>query len=179
MLKALIFSLLTATTAFSQQVAEVRLDLSKQLGPLNIDHFALGQGGLAPEPIFEDRIPEIRALRPRVIRLFIQEYFDVLPAPGKYDWTKLDQAVDTILKTGATPLMCIAIKPKILFPKIDDKVTDPNDYPAWERLIYSMVQHYKLRSPGIQYWEIANEPDIGENGGWSISFHARRLHAVL
>lgn len=170
MLRAVFLLLSPAMIAFTQQVTEVRLDLAKELGPLNIEQFALGQGGLAPEPIFDNRIPEIRALRPKVIRLFIQEYFDVLPAADKYDWSKLDRAVDTILKTGATPLMCIAIKPKLLFPKIDDTVTDPNDYGAWGRLIYSMVLHYKQRGSSIQYWEIANEPDIGENGGCPYRF---------
>ena len=32
--------------------------------------------------MWEDRLTEIRALRPRLIRLFIQEYFDLLPARG-------------------------------------------------------------------------------------------------
>ena len=146
------------------------MDLSKPQAALEMDHFALGQGGLAPEPMWTDRVPEIRALRPRVVRLFIQEYFDVLPVRGKYDWSKLDQSVDTILKSGATPLMCIAIKPKILFPKIDEAVTDPNDYPAWEQLIYNMVLHYKQRGSDIRYWEVANEPDIGENGGCPYLF---------
>jgi len=41
-----------------------------------------GQGGLSKEPMWEDRLTEIRALRPRLIRLFIQEYFDLLPARG-------------------------------------------------------------------------------------------------
>jgi hypothetical protein len=170
MLRTLFLFVATASIVFTQQVAEVRIDLSKPQAPLDIDRFALGQGGLAPEPIWPDRIPEIRALRPRVIRLFIQEYFDVLPAVGKYDWSKLDQSVDTILKTGATPLMCIAIKPKVLFPKVDHSVTDPNDYAAWERLIYNMALHYKQRGSDIRYWEIANEPDIGENGGCPYLF---------
>lgn len=162
--------LAAASIVVAQQAADVRIDLSKPQAALEIDRIALGQGGLSPEPIWPDRIPEIRALRPRVIRLFIQEYFDVLPAAGKYDWSKLDQSVDTILKTGATPLMCIAMKPKVLFPKIDESITDPNDYPAWEQLIYHMVLHYKQRGSDIRYWEIANEPDIGENGGCPYLF---------
>ena len=28
-----------------------------------------------------------------------------------------------------------------------------------------MVRHYKERGSGIRYWEVANEPDIGEDGG--------------
>ena len=35
----------------------------------------------------------------------------------------------------------------------------------WDELIYQMVRHYRERGSGIQYWEIANGPDIGEDGG--------------
>lgn len=162
--------LLAGGVSVAQQNAEIRLGLSKPIGALDIDHFALGQGGLSPEPMWADRVPEVRALHPRLIRLFLQEYFDVMPEPGKYDWRKLDASVDTIRAAGASPLMCIAIKPKALFPKVDDSVTDPNDYPSWERLISAMVRHYKERGSGILYWEIANEPDIGERGGCPYQF---------
>ena len=149
---------------------DLRVDFSTPGGPLNIDHIALGQGGLSSDPIWADRMPEIAILHPRVIRLFLQEYFDVMPERGRYNWSKLDPAVDLIRQTGATPLMTIAIKPRVLFPAIDDKITDPTDYPAWENLISAMVRHYKQRGSGIIYWEIANEPDIGESGGCPYKF---------
>src|SRR5437867_9463297 len=82
----------------------------------------------------------------------------------------MDESVDLILKTGAKPLMCIAFKPKVLFPKIDQKIVEPADWAAWEVLIYTMVRHYKERGSGIRYWEISNEPDIGENGGCPYLF---------
>ena len=41
--------------------------------------------------------------------------------------------------------MNIAIKPRVLFPKIDHTITDPNDYGLWEKLISAMVEHYKAR----------------------------------
>jgi hypothetical protein len=66
--------------------------------------------------------------------------------------------------------MTIAFKPKALFPKIDDTVTDPTDYAVWDDLIAAMVGHYKERGSGIVYWEIANEPDIGESGGCPYRF---------
>lgn len=61
----------------------VNVDLNQRLGPMNIDRMALGQGGLSEEPMWDNRIAEIRALRPKIIRLFIQQYFDLLPAPGR------------------------------------------------------------------------------------------------
>src|SRR5262249_489844 len=135
-------------------------------------HIGLGQGGLSEEPMWQERAAEIRSLHPRLIRLFIQEYFDVLPAPGRYQFGSLDRSVDLILKTGPTPLMCIAVKPKVLFPKVDQDIVEPNDYAAWEELVSRMVEHYRERSPTVRYWEVMNEPDIGEDGGCPYRFRA-------
>src|SRR5437667_6327047 len=121
-------------TPSEPRAAAIKVFFNERLGPLEIDRMGLGQGGLSDEPMWGDRVPEIRALHPRLIRLFIQEYFDLMPVLDQYNWSKLDAAVDTIRATGATPLMNIAFKPRVLFPKTDDTITDPTDYDAWERL---------------------------------------------
>lgn len=158
--------------ALSAQAQQMRLDLAGKLGPLNIDRMALGQGGLSERPMWDDRVSDVRTLHPRIIRLFIQEYFDLMPSPGRYHWDTLDASVDLIRKTGATPLMNIDFKPRLLYPKVDEKIVDPTSYEQWERLIYEMVRHYRQRGSNIQYWEVANEPDIGENGGCPYLFTA-------
>jgi xylan 1,4-beta-xylosidase len=170
MLKPIFLVSFFGVFALMGQQANVKVELSQPGRPLDITHFSLGQGGLSDDPIWGSRIPEIRALHPRLIRLFIQEYFDVMPAVGQYNWTKLDKAVDMIREADSSPIMTIAIKPKALFPKIDDSITDPNDYAAWDKLIYAMVRHYKDRGLNGQYWEVANEPDIGEDGGCPYHF---------
>jgi hypothetical protein len=147
------------------RTVSVKATLAERLGPLAIDRMALGQGGLAEEPMWGNRIAEVRALRPGMIRLFIQEYFDLLPERGRYQFATLDRSVETIRKAGAEPLMCICFKPRVLFPKIDHAVVEPNDYDEWERLIHALVKHYRDTGAGIRYWEVANEPDIGESGG--------------
>lgn len=148
----------------------VKVFLDERLGPMQIERMALGQGGLSEEPMWDNRIAEIRSLRPQIIRLFIQEYFDLLPERGRCHFDTLDRSVDTILQAGAEPLMCICFKPSVLFPTIDQDIVEPNDYEEWEKLIYNMVLHYKNRSPKIRYWEIGNEPDIGESGGCPYRF---------
>jgi hypothetical protein len=159
-----------AIAAAQTRTADIRVDAGGRLGPLEIDRFALGQGGLSEEPMWAERAAEIRALKPRLIRLFLQEYYDLLPARGRYHFNTLDQSIDLILKTGAKPLMCIAFKPRVLYPKIDQDVVDPSSYEQWDALIYQLVRHYKERGAGIRYWEIANEPDIGESGGCPYRF---------
>lgn len=158
----------------SAQSRTVTLDLNfdKSLGPMQMDHISLGQGGLSDQPMWDNRIAEIRALHPRLIRLFVQEYFDIMPAEGKYHFDTLDQSVDEIVKTGATPLLAIAIKPKVLFPVINQRVVDPQDYSKWEDLIFHLVSHYMERGLHGLYWEVSNEPDIGEDGGSPYFFVA-------
>jgi xylan 1,4-beta-xylosidase len=151
-------------------LVHVEIDFARQLGAIKMNQMALGQGGLSSDVMFADRIGELRALRPRVIRLFVQEYFDLLPAPGQYNFAKLDPAVDAIVATGAEPIMCICFKPRLLFPEINQDRVEPNDYAAWQALISAVVKHYKQRGTEIHYWEIGNEPDIGEDGGSPYRF---------
>jgi hypothetical protein len=152
------------------QTALVHVAFSNPIGPMKIGQMALGQGGLSDEPMFENRIAEVRALHPKIIRLFVQEYFDLLPAPHHYHFASLDRSVENILKTGATPLMCLCFKPRVLFPKIDQDIVEPTSYAQWDKLIFELVKHYKQRHAGIRFWEIANEPDIGEDGGCPYRF---------
>lgn len=181
-----VFSLTTFWPVWGES-AQVEVLLQEKLGPLEIDRMALGQGGLSEEPMWDNRIAEIRALRPRMIRLFIQEYFDPLPERGRYHFDLLDRSVDTILQAGAEPLMCICFKPAVLFPVIDQDISEPNDYDEWERLIMNLVRHYKERSPRIRYWEVCNEPDIGEGGGCPsrftpkqyVNFYRHTVAAIL
>lgn len=153
-----------------EQVVQVTVSLEDRLGPMEIDHMALGQGGLSAEPMWDSRIAEIRALRPSMIRLFIQEYFNLLPEPDRYHFDALDRSVDAILKTGAEPLMCICFKPRVLFPEINQDIVEPDDYDRWQKLIFNLVRHYKDKNAGVRYWEVANEPDIGEDGGCPYRF---------
>lgn len=149
---------------------EVRIGFIENLGPMHIERMALGQGGLSDEPMFGGRLAEIRALKPSLIRLFVQEYFDLLPSPGLYHFDTLDRAVDSILATGAKPLMALCFKPKALFPRIDDSVVEPTDYAEWAALVSELVQHYRVRGAGVVYWEVGNEVDIGEGGGTPYRF---------
>jgi hypothetical protein len=154
----------------------VRLFCDQRLGPLEIQRISLGQGGLSSDSMLEGRLAEIRALRPALIRLFVQEYYhlmpeQLLPERGRYHFDTLDRSVDAIVKTGASPLMCICFKPRVLFPVVDQAKVEPNDYDAWEQRVFHLVEHYQQRHPGkVRYWEVGNEPDIGEMGGCPYLF---------
>lgn len=159
-----------ATISAQTRTATLSLEFSKNSGPIEIDRISLGQGGLSPDSMWDSRIAEIRALHPRLIRLFVQEYFNILLPNGQYHFDTLDQSVDEIVKAGAQPLMTIASKPKLLYPKIDQDIVDPTDYSKWQALIAHIVEHYKSRGLHGLYWEISNEGDIGASGGSPYRF---------
>jgi hypothetical protein len=167
---ALLAAGMAAAAAAQTRTATLTLDYGKTLGPMEMSRMSQGQGGLSPYPMWDDRIAEIRTLHPKLIRLFVQEYFDVLPAHGRYHFDSLDASVDEIVQAGAIPLMVIAIKPKVLFPKVDQDIVDPVSYPEWEALMVRMVEHYKERGQKGLYWEVGNEGDIGESGGSPYRF---------
>ncbi len=142
---------------------DLKLNLDDKMGAMNIDRLAsLAQGGLSAEPIWTNRVPEIRAIHPKLIRFFAQAYFDVLPAKDTYNWKEMDAWVDMIRKTGAEPLMDIMLKPRLLFPKIDPAVMEPSSWKQWDGLIYNMALHYKNR---VHYWEVGDECELGEGSG--------------
>jgi xylan 1,4-beta-xylosidase len=180
-------ALLQTAARLHAQDAHVEVRFAELLGPMNMDHMALGQGGLSDDPTWADRVAEVRALRPKIIRLFIQEYFDLLPKRGRYHFETLDRCVDTILSAGAKPLMCICFKPRLLFPALNQDIVEPQDYARWESLIYELVKHYRDRKAGIRFWEVANEPDIGEDGGCPyrfkpgnyVRYYQRTIAAIL
>jgi xylan 1,4-beta-xylosidase len=169
-------AVLLVTSAYAESPAAggsavLTVDTSHPLGPIDLSRYALGQGGLSDQPMFASEVDQVRQLHPQLIRLFVQEYFNLYPAHGKYHWTTLDKSIETILATGAKPLMNLCFKPKVLFPKIEDKIVRPNSYLEWDQLIEHLVKHCNVEKKyGIQYWEVGNEVDIGESGGTPYKF---------
>lgn len=150
---------------------QLHISLDRERGPLRIGRFGVGHGGYWDEPTWLDRASgEIRSLRSQTIRLFVTESYDLLPAPGKYNWSKLDKSVEMILRAGSKPLMCIIFKPRVLFPTLDQNVVTPNNWTAWQDLVFNLVKRYKENGSGIEYWEIGNEGDIGAQGGAPYKF---------
>ncbi len=165
------FCALTTASAVTNSPVELFIDSSKAEGEIDLTRYALGQGGLSDKPMFEAHVEQIAQLHPRTIRVFVQEFFDLYPAHGQFHWEKLDKFIENILVTKAKPILALCFKPKVLFSKIDQHIVHPNDYQEWERLIFQLVKHCNdEKKYGIQYWEISNEPDIGEDGGCPYLF---------
>ena len=146
-------------------MVKIEIDPHSDAGPLALWRQSIGHGGINAQPLPENVILGTAKLRPRWIRIFIQEFFNVYPSHGRCDWRKLDPYMDALAGTGANVVAAITIKPPILFPHIDHTLWQPADMGEWQALIRQLVLRYSVEKQIVTHWEIGNEPDIGEAGG--------------
>ncbi|MDA1191111.1 MAG: hypothetical protein O3A46_05425 [Candidatus Poribacteria bacterium] len=153
------------THPISLPTARITVDAGAVQGPLETWRHALGHGGINALPLPERVVEGTRKLRPRWIRIFLQEFFNIYPERGRFDWSRLDPYMESFAATGANVVAAITIKPKPLFPEIDHAVWRPNDIGEWQEVIRHLVRRYSVEKKIVTHWEIGNEPDIGEDGG--------------
>lgn len=154
-----------ATQIQQGQRVAVSIDTASGGGPLEMWRHGVGVGGINALPLPQSVIEATRSLRPRLIRVFIQEFFGVYPEHGRYDWTRLDAYLGSIAQTGAKMVAAICIKPAEIFGGIDHAVWRPGDLDEWQSLIRALVSRYSVERELVSHWEIGNETDIGEDGG--------------
>jgi beta-xylosidase len=145
--------------------ATIAVDLGADEGPLETWRHTVGLGGISPDPLPDRVVAGAAKLRPRLVRVFIQEFFAIYPEHGRFDWGRLDRYMDSLAATGAKVVAAVAIKPRPLFPAVDQRVWRPNDEAEWRRVIAALVKRYSVDRPLVTHWEVGNETDIGENGG--------------
>lgn len=117
----------------------------------------LSQGGEEPKDMIFPVIKQVKDLHPQLIRIdHLFDFFNVDQGNGQYNFSKLDNTINSILATGARPMLSLSYTP-------DAK--EPADWNQWTNLISATVRHYSLdkKIDGI-YYEVWNEPDLF--GGW-------------
>src|SRR5262249_25166664 len=95
-------------------VATIDVDLASDQGPLEGWRHTVGHGGINPRPLLGRVVEGAVKLRPRLIRVFIQEFFAIYPDHGRFDWSRLDPYMDALAATGAKVVAAITIKPRPL-----------------------------------------------------------------
>lgn len=143
----------------------VFIDAAQGLGPLEWWRHTLGHGGINALPLPERVVEGVAKLRPRLLRIFIQEHFDIYSARRRFNWAKLDPYMDALARTGAKVVAAITIKPKVLYPEIEHSIWRPKSVEEWQKVIFRLVKRYSVQKPIVTHWEIGNETDIGEDGG--------------
>lgn len=143
----------------------VNVNAGTKLGPVELWRHSIGHGGINSFPLPERVIEGAKKLNPKLVRTFIQEYFNIYPEHGQFNWSKLDPYMDALAATGGKVVAAIIIKPNVLFPKHDQNAWMPNNVEEWQKLIYELVKRYSVEKKIVTHWEIGNEMDSPDGGG--------------
>lgn len=163
----------TLLTRASGTPANIVINTKLTLEPLDLNFYhAFAQGGEEAGDMLKPVLGEIRALKPKVIRLdHLYDHYDVVGKSGdqlSFNWSRLDEAVDTILATGAKPLLALSYMPAVI-AKDGSIINPPNNWEDWALVVQKTIEHYSGKSEkninGI-YYEVWNEPDLAQFGGW-------------
>ncbi|MFC1626746.1 hypothetical protein ACFL1P_00915 [Patescibacteria group bacterium] len=156
--------------------AEIIVDTQAVLETINTDFIhAYSQGGEEAKDMIGPVKQEVTALKPKYIRLdHIYDHHDVVHRSGdslSYDFSRLDQAVQTILATGAKPVLALSFMPAVI-AKDGVIINPPNDWNEWAQVVRRTIEHYSGKGEmniAEIYYEVWNEPDLDQFGKWHYS----------
>ncbi len=165
--------IITILTKASGTPANIVVNTKLVLEPLDLNFYhAFAQGGEESTDMLKPVLSEVRNLKPQLIRLdHIYDHYDVVGKSGDqltFNWSKLDEAVNTILATGAKPLLALSYMPSVI-AKDGVIINVPNNWNDWSTVVQRTIEHYSGKSgknlSGV-YYEVWNEPDLAQFGSW-------------
>lgn len=153
--------------------ANIMVDAATVLEPIDTNFYhAFSQGGEEAGDMLAPVVADIRALRPRVIRLdHLYDHYNVdVSGDGTVTgWGSLDEAVNSIIATGAKPILALSYMPASI-AQGGSIINPPNDWNAWSRVVQQTIEHFSgARGISGIYYEVWNEPDLAQFGGWKYS----------
>lgn len=135
---------------------------------------AFAQGGEEAQDMIKPVIPEVKALRPALIRIdHLYDYYNIVSRSGNslsFDFSKLDGYIDSIIATGAKPVLALSYMPPAI-AKGGSVINPPDNWNDWALVVQKTIEHYSgkgSRNMSGVYYEVWNEPDLAQFGGWKI-----------
>ncbi|OGG24205.1 hypothetical protein A3A79_03385 [Candidatus Gottesmanbacteria bacterium RIFCSPLOWO2_01_FULL_43_11b] len=156
--------------------ANIIVDTKTTLEDIDTTFFhAFAQGGEESTDMLAPVVSEVRALKPRLIRLdHIYDHYNVVTRSDgslAFDWSRLDAAIDTISQTGAKPLLSLSFMPAPI-AKDGNITSPPENWDEWSLVVQKTIEHYSGKNQrnitGV-FYEVWNEPDLAQFGKWSVS----------
>lgn len=155
--------------------ATIVVDTKALLEPVKTDFYhAFSQGGEESTDMLVPVLSEVKSLRPKLIRIdHIFDHYDVVGRSGNdltFNFTRLDAALDSIQATGAKPVLTLSYMPGVI-AQGGSIINPPNNWDEWGLVVERTIEHYSGKSEknisGV-YYEVWNEPDLSQFGGWKI-----------
>lgn len=146
--------------------ANISIDVNNFQGPINSNMWQnFSQGGEEAKDMIGPVATQLKTLSPKLIRIdHLFDYYDVYKSPGQYDFSKLDQVVNSIIFTGATPMLSLSYTPSSM-AKDNQNAGEPKNWDDWYQLVKTTARRYSVdKKISNIYYEVWNEPDLF--GGW-------------
>lgn len=151
--------------------AAIVVDASGSGTPIETRWFhSFAQGGEEAKDMLGPVIEKVRALKPTFIRLdHIYDGYGIVSKNASgltYDWSRLDEALQSIRETGATPVIALSYMPDVLTH--DGRIIQaPDVWPEWSAVVQATIEHVsgEKKFSGV-YYEVWNEPDLEQFGSW-------------
>ncbi len=156
--------------------ANIQVDTSARLEPIKLDFYhAFAQGGEESTDMIASVVNETRSLKPQLIRIdHMYDHYDVVGRNDSgltFNWTRLDEVVNTILSTGAKPMLVLSFMPAVI-ARDGSIINPPNNWDEWALVVQKTVEHFSGKAErnlsGV-YYEVWNEPDLAQFGKWGLS----------
>lgn len=149
--------------------ANIFIDTTNLQGPLNSAMWQnFSQGGEESKNMIDPVISQLQTLSPKLIRIdHIFDYYSVYQSPGQYNFSQLDQTIDSITSTGAIPMLSLSYTPSSM-SKDNQNAGEPKNWDDWFQLVKATAKHYSVeKNINNIYYEVWNEPDLF--GHWHYS----------
>lgn len=161
------------TSAFGKP-ANILVRTDILLDPIKTDFLnAFAQGGEEATDMIAPIVTDIQPLQPHVIRIdHIYDHFNVVQKNGStitLDFSQLDHIVSSITQSGAIPLLSLSYMPSAI-AQDGNIISPPVDWNDWSFVVQKTVEHYSgIDNKNLKnvYYEVWNEPDLAQFGGWS------------
>jgi hypothetical protein len=166
---------ITLLSRASGKPADITVDTKSRLETINTDFYhAFAQGGEESNDMIASITADTRALKPKLIRLdHLYDHYDVVGRDGSgltFNWSKLDEVVNTVIATGARPVLALSYMPGVI-AQDGNIINPPNDWNEWALVVQRTIEHYSGKSGrnlnGV-YYEVWNEPDLAQFGSWKM-----------
>lgn len=125
----------------------------------------ISQGGEEPLDMIKPVASQLRLIKPELIRIdHLFDYYNVDQGNGNYDFSRLDEIVNSIISTGAKPMLSLSYTTASMSQN-NQNAGEPKDWTQWNNLVTATAKHYSVEKniSGI-YYEVWNEPDLF--GSW-------------
>ncbi len=146
--------------------ANIVIDAATPSGKIVPNWQSFAQGGESYKNMIKPAVSQISFLKPKYIRIdHLYDFYDIVSRDGSgnlnFNFTKLDDVVSDILKTGAQPFFSISYMPQAI--SSGDIISNPRNFNEWALTVQRTIERYSGKNGmNLQnvYYEVWNEPDL-------------------